>query len=57
MYIDFSKLAKTLKVSGTTLVPPLIDFNITSDNLRGESLQVYCGKYSYYKSTVLVLMI
>ena len=37
MYINFSKLAKTLKVFGTTMAPPLIDFNITSDNHRGES--------------------
>ena len=48
MYIDFSKVAKTLKVFGTTMAPPLIDFIITLSNLREESLRVYCGKYSYY---------
>ena len=55
MYINFSKLAKTLKVFGTTMAPPLLDFITTLSNHRGESLQVYCGKYSYYRVTVLVL--
>ena len=39
------------------MAPPLIDFITTLSNLRGESLQVYCGKYSYYRITVLVLKI
>ena len=38
MYINFSKLAKTLKVFGTTMAPPLLDFITTLSNLRGESL-------------------
>ena len=30
MYINFSKLAKTLKVFGTTMAQPLLDFIIIS---------------------------
>jgi len=46
MYIDFSKLAKTLKVFGTIMAPPLIDFITTLEIIEEKA----------YKSTVLTIL-